>query len=92
VPKLKNYYLLYLKWESQSMPINIHSFQHLQVDISINILGGITGAIEISITFPTEYVKTVMQLYPEMNKKGTVNVIKETFASKGPLGKFKYNH
>jgi len=24
------------------------------------IIGGITGAIEISITFPTEYVKTVM--------------------------------
>jgi solute carrier family 25 citrate transporter 1 len=28
-----------------------------------------------------------MQLYPEMNKKGTVNVVKETFASKGPFGK-----
>ena len=50
-------------------------------------IGGITGAIEISITFPTEYIKTVMQLYPEMNKKGTLNVIKETYASKGPLGK-----
>lgn len=25
-------------------------------------LGGITGAIEISCTYPTEYVKTVMQL------------------------------
>jgi len=31
-------------------------------------IGGLTGAIEISITFPTEYTKTVMQLYPEMNK------------------------
>ena len=25
-------------------------------------LGGITGAIEISITYPTEFTKTVMQL------------------------------
>lgn len=30
-----------------------------------------------------------MQLYPEMNKKGTVQVIKETFASKGVLGKLQ---
>ena len=29
------------------------------------IVGGITGAIEISITYPTIYVKTVMHLYPE---------------------------
>lgn len=53
------------------------------------IAGGITGAIEISITFPTEYLKTVMQLYPEQNKKGTVSVIKETLSTKGPLGKTK---
>jgi solute carrier family 25 citrate transporter 1 len=51
------------------------------------IAGGITGAIEISITFPTEYVKTVMQLYPEMNKKGTVVVINETLKSRGIFGK-----
>jgi hypothetical protein len=31
-------------------------------------IGGLTGAIEISITYPTEYTKTVMQLYPEINK------------------------
>jgi solute carrier family 25 citrate transporter 1 len=27
---------------------------------SLNCLGGITGAIEICITYPTEYVKTMM--------------------------------
>lgn len=37
------------------------------------VIGGITGAIEISITYPTEYVKTVMQLYPEVNKRGAIN-------------------
>ena len=26
------------------------------------LAGGITGAVEISITYPTEYLKTVMQL------------------------------
>ena len=29
------------------------------------ILGGITGGIEICITYPTEYIKTMMQLYKE---------------------------
>jgi len=53
------------------------------------IAGGITGAIEISITFPTEYTKTVMQLYPEMNKKGAVRVVKDTIAEKGFLGMYK---
>ena len=66
------------------MQINILYYLLLQV-IGI-YLGGITGAIEISITFPTEYLKTVMQLYPEMNKKGTIGVIKETLQTKGPLG------
>jgi solute carrier family 25 citrate transporter 1 len=68
------------------MLINILYSQQLLVDLFK--LGGITGAIEISITFPTEYLKTVMQLYPEMNKKGTMGVIKETLATKGPLGIF----
>jgi hypothetical protein len=31
-----------------------------------------------------------MQLYPEMNKKGTVQVIRETFASKGIFGKLLF--
>ena len=52
-------------------------------------LGGITGAIEISITFPTEYTKTVMQLYPEMNKQGTVATVKQTFRDKGFLGFYR---
>jgi solute carrier family 25 citrate transporter 1 len=42
----------------------------------IIVTGGITGAIEISITFPTEYTKTVMQLYPELNKQGTIATVK----------------
>ena len=32
-----------------------------------------------------------MQLYPEMNKKGTLGVIKETFSSKGIFGIMNYN-
>lgn len=33
--------------------------------LSVLFLGGVTGAIEISITYPTEYTKTVMQIYKE---------------------------
>lgn len=40
------------------------------------LIGGVTGAIEISITYPTEFTKTVMQLYPEKNAQGAVKTIK----------------
>ena len=53
------------------------------------LAGGITGAIEISITFPTEYVKTVMQLYPDKNKMGMLNVFKDTISKNGPLGLYR---
>lgn len=56
---------------------------------NFDYVGGITGAIEISITFPTEYVKTVMQLYPEVNKKGTVECVKSTFRDKGVFGFYR---
>ena len=52
-------------------------------------LGGITGAIEISCTYPTEYTKTVMQLYKEKNAMGTVNVFKDTFRKNGFFGLYK---
>ena len=53
------------------------------------LIGGITGAIEISITFPTEYTKTVMQLYPELNKQGTIKTVKQTYAERGILGFYR---
>jgi len=53
------------------------------------VIGGITGAIEISITYPTEYTKTVMQLYPEMNKKGAITVARETMAKGGYFKLYK---
>lgn len=42
------------------------------------ISGGITGGIEICITFPTEFVKTKMQLYPELAKRGAIQCAKDT--------------
>jgi len=36
--------------------------------IGITVMAGsITGAIECCITYPLEYAKTVMQLYPKMS-------------------------
>lgn len=51
--------------------------------------GGLTGAIEISCTYPTEYTKTVMQLYKEKNAMGAVNVIKETVGKGGFFSLYK---
>ena len=53
------------------------------------MIGGITGACEISITYPTEYIKTVMQLYPEMNKKGAINCVKHTIKENGFFGIYR---
>ena len=53
------------------------------------VAGGITGAMEISITFPTEYTKTVMQLYPELNKQGAIQTVKSTVADKGIFGLYR---
>lgn len=53
------------------------------------MIGGITGAIEISCTYPTEYTKTVMQLYTEKNKMGAVNVIRETVKTNGFFGLYR---
>lgn len=53
------------------------------------IAGGITGAIEISITYPTEYTKTVMQLYKDQNALGAVKVVKNTIADSGFFGLYR---
>jgi len=41
--------------------------------------GGIVGAIEISITYPTEYLKTVLQLDKTKYDLGMINLAKETY-------------
>ena len=53
------------------------------------LIGGITGAIEISITYPTEYTKTVMQLYPEVNKRRAINCVRDTMAQGGYFRLYK---
>ena len=53
------------------------------------IAGGITGAIEISCTYPTEYIKTVMQLYPDKNRMGLTGVAKHTIRENGFFGLYK---
>lgn len=55
----------------------------------IKSIGGLVGAIEISCTYPTEYIKTVMQLDKVSNSLGTVGTIKETFRTYGMLGFYR---
>ena len=54
------------------------------------IAGGITGGIEICITFPTEYVKTQLQLDERSGKKQysgkfSFLIVRSTFAPNPPL-------
>lgn len=60
-----------------------------QSPIKSIISGGITGGIEICCTYPTEYLKTQMQLYKELSQKGMLYCIKQTYASYGILGYYR---
>ncbi|XP_036343058.1 tricarboxylate transport protein, mitochondrial-like [Rhagoletis pomonella] len=56
------------------------------------VAGGITGGIEICITFPTEYVKTQLQLDEKgANKKynGIADCVKKTVKSNGFFGLYR---
>lgn len=56
------------------------------------IAGGITGGIEICITFPTEYVKTQLQLDERSGKKqysGISDCVKKTVKSHGVTGLYR---
>eukprot|EP01087_Luapelamoeba_hula_P008603 TRINITY_DN2161_c0_g1_i1.p1 TRINITY_DN2161_c0_g1~~TRINITY_DN2161_c0_g1_i1.p1 ORF type:complete len:213 (-),score=16.07 TRINITY_DN2161_c0_g1_i1:125-763(-) len=53
------------------------------------IAGGISGAIEICITFPTEYVKTQMQLYPHIAKNGSMWIVRDTISKHGFTGLYR---
>lgn len=51
--------------------------------------GSITGAIECCITYPLEYLKTVMQLYPKMSKRGLKYTFLHTQRKFGMFGVYR---
>lgn len=56
------------------------------------VAGGITGGIEICITYPTEYVKTQLQLDEKgANKRynGIVDCVKKTVNERGFFGLYR---
>jgi solute carrier family 25 citrate transporter 1 len=54
------------------------------------IAGGITGGIEICITYPTEYVKTQLQLDEKVGKfKGIADCAKQTVNERGVRGLYR---
>lgn len=64
----------------------------MQLNFKCLNVGGITGGIEICITFPTEYVKTQLQLDEKAGKKqydGIVDCVKKTVRSNGVLGLYR---
>ena len=58
-----------------------------------NFSGGITGGLEICITFPTEYVKTQLQLDQKMGAKkrfkGPIDCVKVTVSQHGFFGLYR---
>jgi solute carrier family 25 (mitochondrial citrate transporter), member 1 len=52
------------------------------------ISGGLTGGMEACITYPTEFVKTLQQLYPE-RKVGPIQLAKDTIKTNGVRGLYR---
>ncbi|KAJ8312540.1 hypothetical protein KUTeg_009913 [Tegillarca granosa] len=63
------------------------------LNVFLYILGGVTGGIEICITFPTEYVKTQLQLDERSGKAkrftGPINCATVTIREHGYLGLYR---
>jgi solute carrier family 25 (mitochondrial citrate transporter), member 1 len=53
------------------------------------VSGGLTGAIECCITYPTEFIKTKMQLNPEYAKMGVIGSFKDTVKADGVKGLYR---
>mmetsp|Transcript_4911 Transcript_4911/g.7402 ORF Transcript_4911/g.7402 Transcript_4911/m.7402 type:complete len:313 (+) Transcript_4911:50-988(+) len=51
--------------------------------------GGVTGGIEACITYPTEFIKTMQQLYPQWAKRGVIASVKETVSTNGVSGLYR---
>lgn len=89
---------LFTKFGGKSFRIH-HMLRNISKNIHIifntkywHILGGITGGIEICITFPTEYVKTQLQLDEKGERKkysGIADCVKKTVKNHGFLGLYR---
>ncbi len=53
------------------------------------IAGGIAGAMEAVISYPTEYVKTNLQLFEEKAKLGPIQCARETIQKDGVAGLYR---
>lgn len=53
------------------------------------IAGGIAGAMEAVISYPTEYVKTNLQLFEDKAKMGPIQCARETIAKDGVRGLYR---
>lgn len=73
----------------------IYGFNFKLINKLCKLKGGITGAIAIYITYPTEYVKTQLQLDENSNKSqaakyhGSIDCVKKTVKTHGVFGLYR---
>uniref|UniRef100_A0A915PWF5 Citrate transport protein n=1 Tax=Setaria digitata TaxID=48799 RepID=A0A915PWF5_9BILA len=80
------------RYLESSSRYNFHRFLPTDKSVKGVLIGGLTGGIEICITFPTEYVKTQLQLderslHPVY--KGPMDCVKKTVRTNGFLGLYR---
>uniref|UniRef100_A0A9L0RT86 Tricarboxylate transport protein, mitochondrial n=1 Tax=Equus caballus TaxID=9796 RepID=A0A9L0RT86_HORSE len=71
---------------------SLHKQEERVVEPSLLLFGGLAGGIEICITFPTEYVKTQLQLDERSHPpryRGIGDCVRQTVRSHGVLGLYR---
>ena len=53
------------------------------------VAGGLAGALEACVSYPTEFVKTQLQLFQDKSKLGPIQCARDTIRSNGVLGLYR---
>lgn len=87
---------LHLGWPQHAQRLQLFPHPHPPVNrsgkkqhpVKAIVAGGIAGAMEACISYPTEFVKTKLQLF-DMGKQGPLQVARETIKADGVLGLYR---
>jgi len=81
--------LLSCSSEPPSPPSAVSTSGKKRSPLKAIVAGGIAGAVEAMISYPTEYVKTNLQLFEDKAKLGPIQVARDTIKADGFRGLYR---
>ena len=91
--RIVTFTLLLCNLPRRFIPVGAFSHDITSSQCCLRSAGGMTGAIEVCITFPTEYVKTQLQLDEKMGDsrryKGIIDCVRVTVRERGIFGLYR---